>query len=104
MSVSPNVLRPPNHRYRTVTATPTASSDVTDIELLSVTSNEPDNGDDDGNTTDDIVIVDDLTATAAGRALGSVAMAASTPSRWEATNECRRATTTATATVSVPLA
>ena len=44
MSVSPNVLRPPNHKYRTVTATPTASADVTDIELLSVTSNEPDNG------------------------------------------------------------
>ena len=42
-------------------ATPTASADVTDLELVSVTSNEPDNGLGDGDTANDIVIVDDLT-------------------------------------------
>ena len=31
------------------------------VTLVSVTSNEPDNGDDDGDTVNDIVIVDDFT-------------------------------------------
>ncbi len=100
MSVSPNVLRPPNHEYRTVTATPDASSDVTHIELLSVTSNEPDNGEDDGNTVNDIVIVDDFTvrlrAERSGTGNGRIYTLT-----WEAANACG-ATATATATVSVP--
>jgi len=59
---TPNTLWPPDHRYRDVTA----SVSVTDadpsatVELVSVTSNEPDNGEDDGNTVNDIVIVDDV--------------------------------------------
>ncbi len=69
VSVTPNVLRPPNHKYRTVVATPDASDDVVDVELISATSNEPDNGSDDGDTVNDIVIVDDLNVQAPGRAL-----------------------------------
>ena len=64
VSVTPNVLWPPNHRYVTVQATVTASDNYDpspEVDLLSVTSNEPDNGPDDGNTTEDIAIVDDDT-------------------------------------------
>ena len=102
MRVSPNSLRPPNHRYRTVTATPTASSDVDrhrapvrDVERARQRR-------DDGNTTDDIVIIDDRTARlrAERSETGSGRIYTFT---WQATNECG-ATTTATATVSVPLA
>jgi predicted extracellular nuclease len=63
VSVSPSSLRPPNHIYRTVQATVTVS-DAGDpsvaASLISVTSNEPDNapGGADGNTINDIVIVD----------------------------------------------
>jgi hypothetical protein len=52
-----------NHKYVDVTATVTASDNF-DLEptitLVSVTSNEPDNGLDDGDTENDIVIVDDF--------------------------------------------
>jgi hypothetical protein len=64
VSVTPDTLWPPNHKYFTVTATVTVS-DTYDtnpsIMLVSVTSNEPDNGKGDGNTVNDIVIVDDYT-------------------------------------------
>lgn len=62
--LDPEVLWPPNHRHRRVTA------DVTVVDnfdpdptwsLKSVTSSEPDNGLGDGNTTEDIVIVDGVT-------------------------------------------
>jgi len=62
VSVSPDDLWPPNHKYVEVTTTVTVH-DICDpspkITLVSVTSNEPDNanGIGDGNTTDDIVIV-----------------------------------------------
>jgi predicted extracellular nuclease len=62
LSVSPDTLWPANHKYVDVAAT-VAVSDNFDpdpvVTLVSVTSNEPDNGEDDGNTVDDIVIVDD---------------------------------------------
>jgi predicted extracellular nuclease len=66
LSVSPDELWPPNHKYRTVQATVSAEDDRdTDpaVELVSVISNEPDNapGGGDGNTVNDIVIVDDDT-------------------------------------------
>jgi predicted extracellular nuclease len=66
VSVSPNVLWPPNHKYVTVNATVSVSDNVDPsptVTLLSVTSNEPDDapGDGDGNTTGDILIVDDFT-------------------------------------------
>jgi uncharacterized protein len=64
LSVSPDVLWPPNHKYVTVKAT-VAVKDNADPNaswsLVSVTSNEPDNGIGDGNTTHDIVVVDDTT-------------------------------------------
>jgi predicted extracellular nuclease len=64
VSVSPDSLWPPNHKYVTVQATVTASDNFdTDptVVLVSVTSNEPDNGLGDGDTANDIVIVDDYT-------------------------------------------
>jgi len=61
VSVTPNVLWPANHKYVDVEATVTVADDsdpAPTFALVSVTSNEPDNGDEDGNTVDDIVIVD----------------------------------------------
>jgi uncharacterized protein len=61
-TASPDTLWPPNHKYVDVTVT----VDITDkdpnatTELISVTSNEPDDGLGDGDTPNDIVIVDDL--------------------------------------------
>jgi hypothetical protein len=65
-SASPDRLWPPNHKYVTVHATTSVSDDrdpSPTVELVSVTSNEPDNapGEADGNTTNDIVIVDEDT-------------------------------------------
>lgn len=60
---SPDTLWPPNHKYVDITATVTVS-DICDpsptVTLVSVTSNEPDDakGMGDGNTVNDIVIVD----------------------------------------------
>jgi endonuclease/exonuclease/phosphatase family metal-dependent hydrolase len=64
VSVTPDVLWPPNHKYVTVQATVVVSDDIDPnptVRLVSVTSNEPDNGDDDGNTVNDVVILDDDT-------------------------------------------
>ena len=63
VSLSPNSLWPPNHKYVTVEATAVAGDDFDPtpaVTLVSVTSNEPDNapGDGDGNTANDIVILD----------------------------------------------
>ncbi len=65
VSVSPNVLWSPNHKYRTVNATVSVSDNVDPsptLTLVSVTSSEDDNapGEEDGNTTNDIVIVNDF--------------------------------------------
>ncbi len=102
MTVDPSVLLAPNHKYRTVVGTPTASADVTDIEFVSATSNEPDNGADDGNTVNDTVIVDDLTVNLRAERSGTGTGRIYTLT-WEATNDCG-ATATATATVTVPIA
>jgi predicted extracellular nuclease len=62
VTVDPDSLWPPNHQYVDVTATVEVDdfdSNPT-ITLVSVTSNEPDNGLGDGDTPDDIVIVDDF--------------------------------------------
>jgi len=60
----PSTLWPPDHKYVEVKVNVTAS-DICDaspkITLVSVTSNEPDNGKGDGNTTSDIVIVNNFT-------------------------------------------
>ena len=63
VSVSPDTLWPANHKYVDVTATVLVSDNFDanpTITLVSVTSNEPDNGPGDGNTVNDIVIVDDF--------------------------------------------
>jgi hypothetical protein len=65
VSVSPDLLFPPNHKYVDVTATVLVSDNFDPsptITLVSVTSNEPDDapGAEDGNTQNDIVIVDDF--------------------------------------------
>jgi len=64
VSVTPDTLWPPKHQYVQVTASVSASDNFDQnptIELVSVTSNEPDNGLGDGDTANDIVIVDDFT-------------------------------------------
>ncbi len=64
---SPSVLWPPNHQYNTfdisdfvtsVTDGSTPELSLADVFIVSATSDEPENGNNDGNTTNDIVIVD----------------------------------------------
>ena len=62
VAVTPDMLWPPNHKYVDVAATVTVADNFDPnptVTLVSVVSNEPDNGPDDGNTVNDIVIVDD---------------------------------------------
>lgn len=59
VSVSPNTLWPPNHKYVTVrpaTTVKDACVSSVNVELVSATSNEPGNGLGDGNTANDIVV------------------------------------------------
>jgi hypothetical protein len=57
LSVSPKILWSPNHQLVTITATLVAT-DTCDaspaIRLVSITSNEPDNGQGDGDTSQDV--------------------------------------------------
>jgi hypothetical protein len=60
-SVTPDSIWPANHKYVYVTATVAAADNFDPsptITLVSVTSNEPDNGTGDGDSANDIVIVD----------------------------------------------
>lgn len=62
ISVTPDVLWPANHKYVDVTATVSVSDNFDPdplVTLVSVTSSEADNGSGDGNTINDIVIVND---------------------------------------------
>lgn len=63
-TATPSALWPPNHKYVEVKINVTAF-DICDpspnITFVSITSNEPDNGLGDGNTVNDIVIIDDFT-------------------------------------------
>ena len=57
VSLTPGVLWPPNHKMVTINATITATSAVGPapiVTLVSITSNEPDNGLGDGDTVNDI--------------------------------------------------
>ena len=101
VSVTPNELRLPNHKYRTVMATPTASADTVDVALASATSSEPDDGLGDGDTASDIVIIDDLTVHLRAERSGTGTERTYTLT-FRATNSCG-ATATATATAFVPL-
>ena len=106
VSLTPNRLWPPNHRYVTVEATAEADDDFDPtpaVTLVSVTSNEPDNaaGGGDGNTTNDIVILDQNTfrlraerdETGSGRVYTVT---------YRAADACDN-TTTESATVTVPI-
>ncbi len=103
VSVTPNLLWPPRHRYVNVEAT-VALRDDSDpsptLTLLSVTSNEPDDGTGDGNTVNDIVIVDqtsfELRAERNGNGSGRVYTII-----YQATDACGNSTIES-ATVSVP--
>jgi uncharacterized protein len=64
VSVTPDSLWPPNHKYVNVAATVVADDDFDPdpaVSLVSVTSNEPDDapGGGDGSTRNDVVVVDD---------------------------------------------
>ncbi len=100
VSVSPDTLWAANHKYAIVEATFDKTSDVASVTLISVTSNEPDNGLGDGDTPNDIVIVDNdtfqLRAERSGTGDGRIYTIT-----YLATNTCG-ATTIATATVTVP--
>jgi len=100
VQVTPDVLWPANHDYVTVNATLTPSGDVASTQLVSVSSSEPDNSLGDGDQANDSVIVDNTTiqlrAERSGAGDGRVYTIT-----YQATNTCG-ATTTATATVSVP--
>jgi len=105
VTASPGVLWPPNHTYRTVVATVAATDNVDPSvvpALVSVTSNEPDNGTDDGNTVNDIVVVDDHTflLRAERSSSGSGRIYTIT---YSATDECGNSAL-GTATVLVPIA
>ncbi|MBN2555864.1 MAG: ExeM/NucH family extracellular endonuclease, partial [Anaerolineales bacterium] len=63
ITLTPDVLWPPNHQYVEVEAAVGAADNVDPapvITFISVASNEPDNGEGDGNTVDDIIVVDDF--------------------------------------------
>jgi predicted extracellular nuclease len=103
VSVTPDRLWPPNHKYADVQATIAADDNFDDSLDVSVsaTSNEPDDGTGDGDTANDIVIVDDdslrLRAERAGDGSGRVYTIT-----WRATDDCGNSVTDS-ATVTVPL-
>ena len=105
MDVTPTTLWPPTHKYVTVEADVDFDDNFDTsptLELVSVTSNEPDNGDEDGNTVDDIVLVDQdtfkLRAERSESGTGRVYTIT-----YRVTDDCGNSTT-ASATVTVPLA
>ncbi len=101
VSVTPDALWPPNHKYRDVAATVT----VTDadpnaaVTLVSVTSNEPDSVGP-GDMPNDIVIVDDVNFRLRAERLGGGTGRVYTVT-YDVTDACGNSTT-ATATVTVP--
>ena len=102
VSLTPNTLWPPNHKYVSVQAKVFAADNSglePEIELVSVTSNEPDNGPGDGNTINDIIIIDDfnfkLRAERSGSGSGRIYTIT-----YEATDVCGNITA-ASATVTV---
>jgi predicted extracellular nuclease len=100
VGVSQGTLWAANHKYATVNATLNATNDVASVDLISVVSNEPDNGLGDGDTPNDIVIVDNdtfqLRAERSGTGDGRIYTIT-----YKATNTCG-ASVLATATVTVP--
>jgi hypothetical protein len=74
VSVSPDKLWPPNHKLVPITPTVVAT-DICDpnpiVRLISISSNEADNGNGDGNTTGDIAVTDDFTYSLRAERVGS---------------------------------
>ncbi len=104
LSVKPAVLWPADHRYVDVAATVVVSDNFDTsptVKLVSVSSNEPDNGEDDGDTVNDIVIVDDLhfklRAERSGTGTGRIYTIT-----YQVTDDCGNSTTQSV-TVTVPL-
>lgn len=104
IKLSPDSLWPPNHKYVTVKATvnvPDNADPSPVLTLVSVTSNEPDNGLGDGDTPNDIVIVDKFTvqlrAERSGTGTGRIYTFT-----YKVADACGNVAT-ATATVTVPL-
>jgi uncharacterized protein len=104
VTVTPDTLWPPRHQYVQVTATVSASDNFDQnptVELVSIISNEPDNGLGDGDTADDIVILDDfnilLRAERSAQGTGRIYTLT-----YKVTDACGNETY-ATATVFVPL-
>jgi len=102
VTVSPNTLWPPNHKYVTVKATVsvTDNTDPHPTWLVSVASNEPDNGLGDGDTANDIVIVDNVTFKLRAERSGSGTGRVYTIT-YRVTDTCGNSTT-ASVTVTVP--
>ena len=103
VTVTPDTLWPPNHEYVTVNATVDVSDNADPnptLILVSVTSNEPDDGQGDGDMPNDIVIVDDFTfnlrAERSGTGNGRIYTIT-----YQVTDACGNSTL-ATATVIVP--
>jgi hypothetical protein len=103
VTVSPDMLWPPNHKYVTVDPTITVSDNFDPnptVTLVSMTSNEPDNGLGDGDMPNDIVINEDgtfdLRAERSGTGDGRIYTLT-----YMATDACGN-TTKAMATVTVP--
>jgi hypothetical protein len=64
VTATPSALWPPNHKYAEVKISLTVYDNADPsptIAFVSFASNEPDNGKGDGNTTNDIVVVNDFT-------------------------------------------
>lgn len=102
-TADPNVLLPANHKYVEVNVSINVSDNYDhDVEwhLVSVVSNEPDNGEGDGDTVDDIVVLDETTfllrAERSGLGDGRIYTAT-----YEATDSCGN-TTTETVIITVP--
>ncbi|MCB0080021.1 MAG: ExeM/NucH family extracellular endonuclease, partial [Caldilineaceae bacterium] len=79
VSVSPDSLWPPNHKYVSVTATVNAADNFDQnpiVTFISATSNEPDDGTGNGDQPNDIVVIDDthfdLRAERAGNGNGRI--------------------------------
>jgi predicted extracellular nuclease len=102
-SASPNSLWPPNHKLVPVAVNASATDDADEtvaVQLVSVTSSEPGDGQGDGDTPSDIVIVDpfnfQLRAERAAQGTGRTYTIA-----YQATDACGN---TGTATVAVTVA
>jgi len=100
VSLSHASLWPANHNYVDVEASFVTSNDGAVVSLVSVTSNEPDDGLGDGDTVNDIVIVDNdtiqLRAERSGAGTGRIYTIV-----YQVTNSCG-ASVTVTTTVTVP--